>query len=252
MGGAMQGDEVFPRKTCHTIEHMYSSYPLDMMRIHPEHIPDIRYKDTLQVAMVCFDCSLQANRRARAVAENVGGVDLKLLDEKKQSGSQRIEEWLLKRMSGNGWTKEKRVEILENPLYGPGKLYTEVFHKFDVLIVSPKEGRGKLRYGSIQRITSQMRSGTPVLVEAKGLAFTSFLEHYNYTCAFSSKSNEKYQTLGQASRRIKDPLYRKDCQEQGLKISSHFSPNEIGKKLLRTLGYTGDFYCASVSEITSA
>ena len=120
-------------------------------------------------------------------------------------------------------------------------VHWQAFNKFDVLIVTPKSDWKKLRYGSIQRITSQMRSGTPVLVEVKGLAFKSFVEHYNYTCVYADEGG--YPTLEQALMRMKDVEYRKECQRQGLKISSDFSPNAIGKKLLRVLGYEGNFHC---------
>lgn len=169
--------------------------------------------------------------------------------------------------------------IIADPKYGFGKLYTEVFRKsdratfhleqnwsnsslsterFDVLIVNPKKWYTKLTYGSggwifllclflehrltlwleVQRITSQMRSGTPVLVENEGLAFSHFLDEYNYTCVFSD-GNNKHQTFEQAIHRMKDASYRKDCQRQGLRIATDFSPRAIGMKTLRAMGFEG-------------
>ena len=87
-----------------------------------------------------------------------------------------------------------------------------------------------------------MRCGTPVLVEAKGLAFKFFVGYYNYTCVYSDDDNQ-FPTLDQALLRMKDVHYRKDCQKQGLEISSNFSPNAMGKELLRVLGYEGNFRC---------
>ena len=97
-------------------------------------------------------------------------------------------------MSSDGWTEESMNQTINDPRYGVGKLFYEIFRKFDVLIVTPKKWYTKLRYGSIQRITSQMRSGVPVLVEVEGMAFQSFVEQYNYTCTFHD-GNNKYSTL---------------------------------------------------------
>ena len=89
----------------------------------------------------------------------------------------------------------------------------------------------------VQRITSQMRSGTPVLVENQGRAFSHFLNTYNYTCVFGG--NNVHQTFEQALQRMKDTSYRKDCQNQGLRIAKDFSPTAIGMKTLRTMGFEG-------------
>ena len=163
-----------------------------------------------------------------------------MIDEAKEGG---IEQWFVKYLSGDGWTEEKMSKMIEDPRYGKERLYTAVFQMFDVLIVTPKKDRNKLRYGSIQRITSQMRSGTPVLVRAEGLAFTSFVEYHNYSCVYSDNTYSGYQTLEQALVLMKDVNYRKKCQNEGLKISLDFSPNVIGKELLRVLGYNESFNC---------
>ena len=235
---SMHGSEVFPDHTIHTVEHMYSSYPQDMKRIDPEYIPEIHEKDVLQVGTVCSNCPMPSEN----MKQIPDGVNMTMINEAEQG---EIEKWFLSYMSDYGWTGERVNATIHDPRYGQERLYTAIFQKFDVLIVTPKKWYTKLRYGSIQRITSQMRSGTPVLVEMEGLAFTYFLEQYNYTCVFSNniEDNKKYPTLEQALLQMKDVAHRRSCQEQGLKISSDFSPDVIGKQLLRVLGYVGKLNC---------
>ena len=234
--GLIHGTERFPNHIVHAIEHWYSSYPLDMTNNVPEYVPEIGEKDILQVGIVCLGCTMPANFNHQLL----GSVNMVMIDEGKEGG---IEQWFLKYTSEDGWTKEKMNKMIQDPRYGKERLYTAVFHMFDVLIVNPKRSRDKFRYGSIQRITSQMRSGTPILVDAEGWAFTSFVEYYNYSCVYSENRYSSYPTLERALMHMKDADYRKKCQKEGLKISSHFSPNVMGKKLLRVLGYEGRFYC---------
>lgn len=231
--GMIHGTERFPNHKSHAIEHWYSSYPLDMNNIDPEYVPEIVEKDILQVGTVCAGCPMPTNG-------NLSSVNMVMIDEAKEGG---IEQWFVKYLSGDGWTEEKMSKMIEDPRYGKERLYTAVFQMFDVLIITPKKDRNKLRYGSIQRITSQMRSGTPVLVRAEGLAFISFVEYHNYSCVYSDNTYSGYQTLEQALVLMKDVNYRKKCQNEGLKISLDFSPNVIGKELLRVLGYNESFNC---------
>merc|ERR1739845_220514 len=102
-----------------------------------------------------------------------------------------------------------------------------------------------LRYGNAQRALSQMRSGVPVLVEVKGFVMEDFMRAYNYTCAYTmDRKKRQYWSFREGVEAMKNPDLRKKCQEEGLRISSNFSPNRIAEKHLRTLGYKGNFTCS--------
>ena len=159
--------------------------------------------------------------------------------------------------------------ILENStLLGPGRLYYELFWKFDVLVIPVKRQSQlpKLRYGNVQRAVSQMRSGVPVLLELGGEVLEEFMDRYNYTCVFvtnqtetsstynatetppslsipKSKAGRKYWTFDEASIAMKDPNLRRQCQQEGLAIVKDYSPSRIAQKHLRALGYQDEFVC---------
>lgn len=213
-----------------------------MTRDEPEYIPPIIKEQSslssqqpLKVGAICLLCSVPNMSN-----DTLKYVNFTMIDENIEGA--KIQDWFLKFMAMDGWTEEKMNATLNDPQYGSGMLYYHVFRKFDVLIVTPKKWFTKLRFGSIQRITSQMRSGVPVLVEVDGLAFETFVDEYNYTCAFS-ESNNKYPSLDESLLRLKDASYRKDCQQRGLEIARDFSPSQMGKRLLNVLGYTGDIQC---------
>jgi len=222
----MHGQDLFPNHTYHVIEHMYSSYTLDATRDDPEVIPDVISKNILQVGIICSGCAIPA-RSGDDINVNITFIN------EAEEGS--IDKWFVKYMEG--WTEERMNSVIADPNYGFGKLYHEIFQRFDVLVVSPKKWPTKLSYGSVQRITNQMRSGTPVLVENQGRAFSHFLDEYNYPCAFGG--NSKHQTFEQALQQMKDASYRKDCQNRGLRIAADFSPRAIGMKTLRAMGFEG-------------
>jgi hypothetical protein len=223
----------FPNHTTHVVEHFFGSYPLDMIVDEPEYIPPIRQSSTLKVGTVCSSC--KAPKLGKAT-----GINFTMIDENKEG--HHISDWFLKFMSSPGWTADRMNATINNPMYGTGMLYFHIFREFDVLMVTPKNWYTKLHFGSIQRITSQMRSAVPVLVEVKGEAFKNFVDKFNYTCVYSA-NDAAYPTLSQAITLVKDASFRRDCQTQGLQIASNFSPSIIGKKLLLALGYRGDLVC---------
>ena len=227
----MHGRAEFPKHIFHVIEHSSSSYPADMRRVTPENMPEISAKKVLQVGVVCVACDLPTSR---GDLQSVG-INITFINEL-QLGS--IDKWFAQYMAEDGWSEDRIVSTIANPSYGTGKLYIEVFQHFDVLVVSPKRG-AKMEYGSIQRITSQMRSGTPVLVEREGGAFKRFLDQYNYSCVFSNGNNE-YMTFDEALLLMRDVEFRRKCRREGLRISSEFSPAKIWMQFLRVLGYMGD------------
>ncbi|KAG7345887.1 hypothetical protein IV203_004954 [Nitzschia inconspicua] len=144
-------------------------------------------------------------------------------------------------------TPNTEVEILNtmsDPKLGAGKLYYNLFHQYDVLVALAMNNTDKLRYGNVQRTVSQMRSGVPVLVEIWGPVLQEFIDKYNYTCTFQREHpNQPYMTFQGAVKMMKDPAVRTQCQMEGLEIAKEFSPNRIGKKLLRAVGYNGKFWC---------
>lgn len=224
------GDEVFPNHTKHVIEHIYNTYPADMLSDEPRDVPEVRESNELRVGVVCLYCSLPDI--------TLGDVNFTMINEGEEG--MRIEDWFLKFMPG--WTQQRMDSVLNDPQLGVAMLYIEIFLSFDIMVVTPKDWYTKLRFGSIQRITSQMRAGVPVLIEAKGLAFERFVDKYNYTCVFS-RSVGKYPKLDGALELMKSVEFRKGCQSQGLQIARDFSPNFLGKRLLGALGYQGGTVC---------
>merc|ERR1711862_58388 len=138
--------------------------------------------------------------------------------------------------------------IMDDPMLGRGRLYYEVFWMYDVLVVPVKtHDRAKVKYGTVQRMTSQTRSGVPVLIEINGYVTENFMEKYNYSCAFSETETmhdtRRYWTFREAVEAMKSEDLRKKCQEEASKISSEFSTQKMAQKLARTLVYGGEFQC---------
>ncbi|KAL7470649.1 hypothetical protein ACHAXS_010894 [Conticribra weissflogii] len=219
---------LFPNHETHIIEHWYNCDPSDT------YIHEIRESNPLKVGAVCFACPRPD------IPEDSPDVQFTMIDEEKEGSP--IGQWFLKFMASEGWDDDKMNQLLENNEYGAGMLYYHVFRTFDVMIVTPKGTRDKLRYGSIQRIVSVMKSSVPVLVEVQGPAFEQFVDGYEYPCVYS-KEGDKYPSLEEALERLKDVSARKKCQDVGLRIARDFDPDVMVKQLLNTLGYYGDFEC---------
>ena len=80
--------------------------------------------------------------------------------------------------------------ILQNCKLCPGRLYYELFWMYHLLVVPSKTAFvPKLRYGNVQRVVSQMRSGVTILVEINGEVMEEFMDMYNYTCAYTMDSH---------------------------------------------------------------
>jgi hypothetical protein len=100
-----------------------------------------------------------------------------------------------------------------------------------------------------------------VLLEVDGEVLTDFMIKYDYQCSFVRtiiKNNTikdviqqqrqqqlwwQRRSLEEAVEMMKDPAMRKACQQHGLQIAQDYSPNVIGKKFLRAVGYEGGFDC---------
>jgi hypothetical protein len=162
-----------------------------------------------------------------------------------------IEDWYANVVNSTAVEQEVN-EIMADSMLGRGKLYYNLFQQYDVMVALAKNNLQKLRYGNVQRIVSQMRSGVPVLVEVRGAVLDHFMDKYKYKCAFQrvdtykeyrNESQSPYMTFEEAVEKMKDSELRKECQQHGLKIAREYSPNVIGKKFLKAVGYNGDFQC---------
>jgi hypothetical protein len=241
-----QGDDLFPSHNYSVVEHWYNSYPADMATASDPHdIPNIMESDNhkLQIATVWN------TRRGHDPTE--GGcptlydpsVQYHCLDKEFD-----ISKWYTKYMKN----KEAQCDMertLADPELGPGKLYYNIFRKYDALVVLAKNHTDKLNYGNVQRTVSQMRSGVPVLVEIRGKVLEDFMQTYNYTCAFQRwpeevlNLNRKLWNFQEAVHQLKDANVRRKCQREGLDIARDYSPSHIGQKFLSIVGYKGDFQC---------
>ncbi|KAL7473121.1 hypothetical protein ACHAXS_013516 [Conticribra weissflogii] len=220
--------DLFPEHKTHIIEHWYNCDPSDT---YTHEIEDVT---PLKVGAVCLSCPRPD------IPDDLPDVNFTMIDEHVEGN--HISKWFLKFMASEGWTQEKMKQVLADSEFGTGMLYYHVFRTFDVMIVTPKESPEKLRYGSIQRIVSVMKSGVPVLVEVQGPAFEKFVDGYDYSCVYS-KEGDKYPSLKEALGNLTDVAARKKCQDEGLRIAEDFDPDVVVKLLLNTLGYDGEFEC---------
>ena len=175
-------------------------------------------------------------------------IDLKNLFYSKNSTAKQdfdITSWYLELFKEEK-DKCQMVRTAADPELGTGKLYYNIFRKFDALVVLAKNHTMKLEYGNVQRAISQMRSGVPVLLEIRGRVFEDFMNQYNYSCAFQRYHHESTMNLmsfDEAVEQLKNPEVRRDCQRQGLEIVNDYSPSKIGQKFLKAVGYDGKFLC---------
>jgi len=234
------------------VEHWYNSFPQDMLMgsVNPQFaIPTIEKVSTLHVATFwnnfgspCPKFSSEHSDIVYKCIDNPFGV----------------EAWYRKFFkSANSSELERVNNLLQDPSQGSGRVYYEMFWKFDALIVPAKlnrrkklGGREKLRYGNVQRAISQMRSGVPVLLEINGEVFQDFLIAHNYTCVFVRenailplKMTRHIWSLDEAIVAMKSVETRQKCQDEGLEIVKYYSPGAIVEKELRFIGYEDEFDC---------
>eukprot|EP00980_Cylindrotheca_fusiformis_P017261 scaffold5342_cov104-Cylindrotheca_fusiformis.AAC.3 len=240
----------FNDRKYHVVEHWYNSFPLDMLSDSDTPVippPQIRPVNTLEMATIWTN----EKQPCPSFLQEPSGVNYHCIAE-----DYTIETWYQNYFDTSDSEETKRLEmLLADPDQGPGRLYYELFWKYDVLVVPVKTAlKPKLRYGNVQRAVSQMRSGVPVLLEIYGEVLEDFMDKYNYTCAYIMNnrtliSNPKrhYWTFEEAAEAMKSTPLRRQCQEEGLQIVRDYSPNEIAKKQLRALGYEGGFQCDSAS-----
>jgi hypothetical protein len=261
---------IFPQHGLSVVEHWYNSYPSDMTKQddeQPDHpIPTIKEDNTKPLRMASVWNVVGKKGRCPALPYR---IDEKSVTYDCINQEFNISDWYLD-VVGNTTSAIAEMEtIMANPNLGSGRLYYSLFQKYDVLVALAKHDPLKLKYGNIQRIVSQMRSGVPVLVEVKGAVLSDFVNQYpDYPCIFQrhedvadassgamlhsalseddtspASSSFEYPTFEQAIIKMKDPYVRKLCQQMGLEIAKDYSPNIIGKKFLKVLGYQGEFQC---------
>eukprot|EP00980_Cylindrotheca_fusiformis_P002312 scaffold535_cov65-Cylindrotheca_fusiformis.AAC.14 len=246
----------FRDRKFHVVEHWYNSFPLDMVSDSDDDsntptsfpLPQIRAVNAVEMATIWTN---KDDHSCPKFLQAPSDVNYHCITE-----LYFIETWYQNYFNTSDFEEMKRLEmLLADPNQGPGRIYYELFWKYDVLVVPVKtETKPKLRYGNVQRAVSQMRSGVPVLLEVYGEVLEDFMAKYNYTCAYVmynrtlvSKPIRRYWTFEEAAEAMKSVAIRRQCQEEGLQIVRDYSPNEIAKKHLRALGYEGGFQCDSAN-----
>jgi hypothetical protein len=231
------------------VEHWYNSYPADMERGNdePEFVPRISNDISQELHFTTVWNPVKI--RKEGTCPQLGDVKNVTYDCIEQEIE--IEDWYTKIVNKSDAAKEV-TETMRDPTLGRGKLYYNLFHRYDVMVVLTKNNLEKLRYGNVQGVVSQMRSGVPVLLEVRGAVLELFMDKYNYKCAFQrlqdypeyhAEYKSPYMTFVEAVEWMKDPEMRRQCQERGLEIANDYSRNVIGKKFLKALGYEGEFQC---------
>jgi hypothetical protein len=254
-----QGPWHYPKHHSSIVEHWYNSYPADSGRLGslPEYLPTIQQRTDDEGNSILEFATIWNTERSKDPTEGgcpsltVSGVKYHCLNQDFD-----ITTWYL------DFFKHKDAQCdmartLANPLLGEGKLYFNMFQKFDALVVLAKNHTMKLHFGNVQRGITQMRSGVPVLMEIRGSVLEDFMNRYNYTCAFQRYSAEpsfvipdmtthsprRYWTFNEAVEQMKKVEIRRECQRQALEIVQDYSQSAIGQKFLRVVGYDGEFEC---------
>lgn len=210
---------VFPHRKVRVLTHWYNSYPADVDR--PIQFPVIQEEPELRIAAIwnpvppdtCPDANeIPTEVMMECIVENYD-----------------IASWYNKYLPDTP-TLQK---ALQNPENGPGYIYQHLFRQYHVLLLLVKSGP-KQRFGNVQRIVSQMRSGVPVWIERKGAAFEEFIDHYQYPCVFTmnewNNNNELWENMWSTEK-------RKECQTMAERITADYSPRSIVKQYLDVLGY---------------
>ncbi|KAG7359026.1 hypothetical protein IV203_015615 [Nitzschia inconspicua] len=234
-------EERYPNHEHRVVKHWYNSYPADVERGEedPEIIPAVKdpTPDILRLATVWNTAETETEGNCPSI-DLLENVSYDCIEQEFD-----IEYWYANVTQKPNADDEVR-SIMANPKLGRGKLYYNLFQQYDVLVALAKNNAYKLRYGNVQRIVSQMRSGVPVLVEVRGPVLKYFVEKYNYKCAFQRVyPDSDIWDFEEAVEQLKNPKLLRECQRHGLEIATEFSPNRIGRKFLRAVGYEGEIEC---------
>lgn len=240
------GQDLFPERRSHVVHHWYNSFLADTLEskeVPPFPLPQIKpLQKYEQLKMVTI---WNSPKTKCPVLTSNSSTTYDCINESVGIGS-----WYEKYMTGGEQEHHRLANLLKDPLQGTGRLYDEVFWQYHVAVVPTKTcSKPKLKYGSMQRALSQMRSGVPVLLEVHGPVRHAFVEKYGYSCVFTSDPNfeDEFPTFEQAVEQMRSPQKRQKCQQEGLTISHQYSPATIVEQELRLLGYTGNFACGKAS-----
>jgi hypothetical protein len=207
------------------VEHCYNSHPADIEigDGYPEYRPKISEEKDKPLKLA----AVWSLRPAERGCLNATGTDGISYDCNVQEFG--IEEWYSSVV--NATDAKKTVETtMGDPTLMRGKLYYNLFQRYDVLVALAKNNGKKLRYGNMQRIVSQTRSGVPILVGVRGNVLEDFMEKYKYKCAFQLEIPSFFPAFEETVQNMEDPKIRRECQRQVLKIAKNYSPKVIGKK----------------------
>jgi hypothetical protein len=213
----------YPNHRTHVVTHWYNSFPADNKDEFFGTLPAIKHEDHLKVATVWDSkkgCWLRQSRLANVSYDCIQEL-------------YHIQKWYHKYAPGNTTVNQTMATVIQtmaDPELGTGYLYRNLFQKYHLLVAYAKHGP-KLKFGNMQRIVSQMRSGVPVLVEDRGYTHIEFIHNYSYPCTFTDG-----QSFQEMLERMKSPLVRQECQRLGIDISKDFSPRTIIREFLRALG----------------
>lgn len=211
-----QGREIFPTHNSTAVEHWYNSYPDDMFKTDPEHIPPIRilrgnnngwgrwwnwggssndnnndnnidnsnntnmddHSSTLRLATIWNTLAKDTKSGCPSV-EGISGVRYDCIEQEFD-----ILDWYSQVDTSPNQADVVKM-YMDEPKWGTGRLYYHLFRTYDVMVVPAKNHPMKLKYGNVQRAVSQMRSGVPVLLEVWGEVMEDFMSKYGYKCAFA-------------------------------------------------------------------
>ena len=243
IGQAVAQTELFRTHKTHVVSHWYNSYLGDDN-------PDVPL-EPLPTIVPTDGRKLRVGTIWNPQKHEKGCLEIRRRDVSYECIEEEfgIKDWYLKYVHAKQSLDDMQA-ILDDPLEGEGMLYQNLFRQYDFLVLYPKANEEKLRFGNVQRVVSQMRSGTPVLVEARGPVFEDFVKLYDYKCAFQrvqtftgvadGKDRRKFPDYRSAISMMMDPNVRQECRDHALEITKDFSPFAISGKLLRTLGYKGN------------
>lgn len=194
----------FTNRTTHIVPHWFNSFPADdqedppadtFMEIEPLEDKTMRALTvwTTGPGDTCFNFTRP-------------GFDYQCID-----GFYDISRWYVNYAIGDPPNFMKNT--ISDPTKGAGYLYRHLFRKYHVLVLYPKGGL-KLKFNSLQRVASQMRSGVPVLLSCLGENHNYICEKYKYPCVFHDEAS--FQAMMEKMRDVK---LRQECQRIGIEIT---------------------------------
>ena len=107
--------------------------------------------------------------------------------------------------------------------WGVPWLFTQLFRKYDVLVVYTKKGM-KTTINSVQRMTNSIHSGVITVIERTGLH--ALYVSKSYPCSFTNHA-ELEKVLEELDKNV---FMRKLCQQQAKVINNLFDPKTIMRK----------------------